>query len=176
MTITPQQFLESEILSGIHADNPEFVRLAQQTCDQLHFLDFRSVLDYGAGTGVYSAAFYDAGFDINVYEIWEPHREYIRKYFPRLKIIDQPITTDLMLWIEVAEHMTDDEINQLMKSVSPHHILFSSTPEHNPGFDEMWGHINIKTGQEWDSLFSDFGYNTITYLGNPTPWTKLYSK
>jgi 2-polyprenyl-3-methyl-5-hydroxy-6-metoxy-1,4-benzoquinol methylase len=176
MTITPEQFLEAEILGGIHADNPDFVRLANQTCEQLHFLDFKSVLDYGAGTGVYSAAFHDAGFDVSVFEIWDAHRNYIRKHFPRLNIVDQPITTDLLLWIEVAEHMTDDQINELMGSISPRHILFSSTPEQNPGFDEMWGHINIKTGQQWEEMFSGFGFKTITYLGNPTPWTKLFSK
>lgn len=176
MTITPEQFLEAEILGGIHADNPDFVRLAQNTCDQLHFLYFKSVLDYGAGTGVYSAAFHDAGFDVSVFEIWDAHRQYIRNHFPRLNIVEQPITTDLLLWIEVAEHMTDDQINEMMGSISPPYILFSSTPEHNPGFDEMWGHINIKTGEQWESMFAGFGYETITYLGNPTPWTKLFSK
>jgi 2-polyprenyl-3-methyl-5-hydroxy-6-metoxy-1,4-benzoquinol methylase len=176
MTITPEQFLEMEISKGIHADNPDFVRLAQTTCDQLHFLDFKSVLDYGAGMGVYSAAFDDAGFDVSVFEIWDAHRQYIRKHFPRLKIVDQPITTDLLLWIEVAEHMTDDQINELMESISPQYILFSSTPEHNPGFDQMWGHINIKTGEQWVQMFSDHGYNNIIHLGNPTPWTKLFYK
>lgn len=176
MTITPEKFLESEILAGIHADNPDFVRLANATLEQLFFIQFESVLDYGAGTGVYSSVFDDAGFDVSVFEIWDAHRNYIRKHFPRLRIIDQPITTDLMLWIEVAEHMTDQEIDNVMESISPQYILFSSTPEHNPGFDEIWGHINIKTGQQWDEMFSRYGYNSIMYLANPTPWSKLYSK
>jgi hypothetical protein len=63
-----------------------------------------------------------------------------------------------------------------MESISPKYILFSSTPEHNQVFDQMWGHINIKTGKQWEQLFSDYGYNNIIYLGNPTPWTKLFYK
>lgn len=175
--ISPEQFLQTEIDMGISLDNPQFRTLAEATVKQLT-VPYHTVMDYGAGTGVYSNAFYLAGKDVKVFEIWEPHRQYIREKMPHLVIVDHPVVdVDLMLWIEVAEHMTDDEIRKLMRyGTNPKYILFSSTSEHNPGFDELWGHINIKTQDQWLELFDAFGYSLHQDLQYPTPYSKLFQR
>jgi hypothetical protein len=117
-----------------------------------------------------------AGFDVSIYEIFEAHCEYIREKAPHLKIVKKPITTDVMAFIEVAEHMTDKELNALFKKIKPNYILFSSTSERKPGWDESWGHINIKEQPEWDAFFEGYGYKVEKQLSIPTPWAKLYSK
>lgn len=169
MNYTPAQFLDYELQHGINADNPAFTALAEATAKAIKE-PVISVLDFGAGTGVYSAAFHRAGYDVYAYEIWEEHRRYIGTKFPYVKFAAKPFTTDLMLFIEVAEHMTEQEIRKLFKEIRPKYILFSSTPEKNPGFDEDWGHILIQTEDEWLDLFDSLGFEYVRKLHTPTDW------
>lgn len=173
MNYTPAQFLDFELNNGINADNPVFVQLAEATAKAVTE-PVISVLDFGAGTGVYSAAFHRAGYDVYAYEIWEEHKSYIREKFPYVKFASKPFTTDLMLFIEVAEHMTEEQNRNLFKEIRPKYILFSSTPHKNPGFDEDWGHCTILQPEEWDKLFLELGYQLHRYLHIPTPWAKMY--
>jgi len=172
--ITPEQFLKSEIEWGISATNEAFVELANQTVKQLN-IPFKSVLDFGAGTGVYGEAYRKAGYETYAYEIWDAHKEYIKTNFPELTIIDKPITTDLMNFIEVAEHMTDKELNSLFKSIKPTYILFSST-SNKTDWDEDWGHINVKEQSQWIEYFTKIGYELIKELNYPTNYTKLWQR
>ena len=68
--ITTKEFLEKELGWGISFDNPTFKNLAKVTAEQFKDLPIKTVMDYGAGTGVYSAAFHNEGYDTYVYEIW----------------------------------------------------------------------------------------------------------
>lgn len=169
MNYTPAQFLEFELNNGINADNPTFIALAEATAKAVTE-PVISVLDFGAGTGVYSAAFHRAGYDVYAYEIWEEHKTYIREKFPYVKFASKPFTTDLMLFIEVAEHLTEEQNRNLFKEIRPKYILFSSTPHKNPGFDEDWGHINVQDKDYWLGLFKDLGYEFVRDLNVPTPW------
>lgn len=170
--LTPEQFLIIELANGISADNPTFVSLADATAKQLT-IDYTSVLDYGAGTGVYSNAFYKLGKEVYSFDIWDAHRDYISRKFPHLEIVNEPITTDLMAFIEVAEHMTDNEIKALFRQIAPDYILFSSTSE-KTDFDAEWGHINVKPQDEWIRFFKLLGYEFMQDLQFPTAWAKLF--
>lgn len=167
-----KEFLQYELDTGVSFDNPNFLRLAELTAQQMKQYG-KSVLDFGAGTGVYSDAFIRTGFDVVSFEIFPSHKEYIRKYAPHINLIDYPVTTDIMLFIETAEHMTNRQIKNLFNRIKPKYILFSSTPEHT-AFDEAWGHINVKQPNEWDAFFANFGYINNRSLPYPTSWSKLY--
>ena len=123
MKITEEDFLKAELDVGIGFHNPYFVKLAEAVAEIVRPLG-STILDYGAGTGVYADAYHRAGMQTFVYEIFEPHRNYIKDNAPHLQIIDQPIQTDILSWIEVAEHMTDLEIGNLFKLIKPKYILF----------------------------------------------------
>lgn len=170
--ISHEEFLQTELEMGINGDNPNFINLANATVNQLS-IDYKSVLDYGAGIGVYSDAFYRAGKETYTFELWKPHREYMKIKFPHLNIVKEPITTDLLCWIEVAEHMKDEEIDALFKKIKPKYILFSSTP-HKTDNDEAWGHINLKDHQGWVATMQKHNFTYIQSLSYPTPWTKLF--
>ena len=172
MKISEADFLKAELDMGIGFHNPYFVKLAEAVAEIARPLG-TSIIDYGAGTGVYADAYYRAGMQTYVYEIFEPHREYIRLNAPHLQIVDQPIQTDVLSWIEVAEHMKDEEIDKLFKLIKPKYILFSSTPEHTD-WDAEWGHINVKSGERWDMVMGIYGYIVERNLSLPTPWAKLY--
>lgn len=171
--ITTKEFLEKELGWGISFDNPTFKNLAKVTAEQFKDLPIKTVMDYGAGTGVYSDAFYNEGLLVSVYEIWDEHKDYIRQNAPHLNIIHEPITTDLMAFIEVAEHMTDKEILSLFKAVKPTYVLFSSTSE-KTDYDEQWGHINVKQQDEWVLMFNRMGYELDRHLFYPTVYSKLF--
>jgi len=174
--ISNKEFLELELEIGISADNSLFVALCDATANQLlMYGDIKSILDYGAGTGVYSNALHNKGFDVKVFELFDTHQAYIKKNYPHLQIIDKPVTTDCLFWIEVSEHMTDKEIDDLFITINPKYIYHSSTHE-TTKLDLMWGHINIKTQDEWIELFRSKGYELIKQPGLPTPWSKIYKK
>ena len=170
--ISHEEFLKAELGMGISADNADFINLANATVNQLTF-DYITVLDYGAGIGVYSDAFHRAGKQVKVFELWQPHKDYIAEKFPHLEIVEKPTTTDLLAWIEVAEHMTDEEIDTLFKKIKPKHILFSSIPNKTE-WDADWGHINIKDHQGWIDTLAKYGYVFQQNLSYPTPWSKLF--
>jgi len=174
--ISNKEFLDAELKMGISADNPLFVALCNATANELvMYSDIKSILDYGAGTGVYANALHNKGFDVKVFELFDTHQAYIKKNYPHLQIIDKPITTDCLFWIEVSEHMTDKEIDDLFNTIDPKYIYHSSTHE-TTKLDLMWGHINIKTQNEWIELFRSKGYELIKQPFIPTAWAKIYKK
>jgi len=173
--ITPKQFLELELKAGISPTNPEFVELARQTVNQILEYKDLSTIDYGSGTGVYSYELSKAGFKVVAQDVWKSHRDFMKDTNPDLKVIAKPIKSDLMLFIEVAEHMTDIEIKAAIKTIDPKIILFSSTSEKTEN-DQDWGHINIKSQRGWVVLWENMGYKIINSLQLPTPWTILLEK
>lgn len=173
--ITDKEFLAAELAMGVSFDNPAFRALAAATAKQLAGLNVKTVLDYGAGTGVYADAYHQAGYEVKAFEIFPAHRDYMAEKVPHIEIIDQPITTDVLSFIETAEHMTDAELDKLFSTIYPEFILFSSTSQ-KTDFDESWGHINVKEQAEWDSYFSQKGYEKLKDLTAPTSWSKLYVK
>ena len=132
MSLTEEQFLELELKMGISPFNQTFIRLCYATVDAIkNEIEFSSVLDYGAGVGAYTNAYRSARYLTFSYEIFKPHRDYMKEHLPNVILLHEPITTDLMNFIEVAEHMTDEEIITLFSKIQPEHILFSSTPNYN---------------------------------------------
>lgn len=171
--MTDKEFLATELENGIGMHNPDFKELAKQSIDQIKDLGITTVLDYGAGTGVYSDAFYKAGYDVKAFEIFKAHREYMSEHVPHIQIFNKPITTDLLFFMETAEHMTDKELDSLFAQIKPNYIFFSSTSEVTEN-DKQWGHINIKSQDAWDLFFMCNGYSKVRDLSQPTRWSKLY--
>jgi hypothetical protein len=175
MTITPAEFLKLELEMGISADNPAFRDLARKTAECITE-PYTDVFDFGAGTGLYSNAFHELGKPVFAFEIWEEHRRYMFEKFPHLVQTQTIFTTDLLLMIEVAEHMTEAELRYFFSRVTPRLILFSSTPYSNPEFDAMWGHIHILPPEEWVFFFKGLGYEVKRMPGLPTPWAMLLER
>jgi len=175
MKLTPEQFLQEEIEKGRCFENPRFVELAKNTVLQL--LQFREykIIDYGAGTGVYANELMNQGFDVVAQDIWESHIYYMKERYPGLEVKKDPVKSDFMIFIEVAEHMTDQEIIKVISIIDPDFILFSSTSKERDS-DEEWGHINLKEQSVWDIFWKEQGYNKIKDLNKPTSWTKLYQR
>jgi 2-polyprenyl-3-methyl-5-hydroxy-6-metoxy-1,4-benzoquinol methylase len=173
MIISEEEFLKTELEMGISLDNPAFIGLANNTAQSVIGLDFRTVMDYGAGVGAYANAFWAWNKKVVIYEKFKPHREYIQKNLPHIEIVDEPITTDLMLFIEVAEHMNNEELDALFEKIKPTYILFSSTSQRTD-WDEHWGHINVKEQSEWVTFFESKNYKLVREQSVPTTWSKVF--
>lgn len=176
MKLTDKEFLDREI-SEMHLtlDNKAFVALAQAVANYLKKYDPKSIIDYGCGTGVYSEVIRQNGFNVRAQDISKIHRDYCKEIYPELKVIARPVKSELMVFIEVAEHMTDEEINKALKIIQPKRILFSSTSIPHET-DEKWGHINMKEQKEWITYFESLGYRLKEYLDIPTKWSLFFEK
>ena len=173
--VSEDLFLKTELDAGIHHENGAFVHLCHATAQEVKGLDIKTVMDYGCGTGVYAMAFQNEGFDVVAWEKFKAHKDYLAEKLPQIKIVDKPITTDLMLFIEVAEHMTDKELDKLFKTIQPKYILFSSTSERT-AWDLAWGHINVKEQSEWLKFFESKNYKLVRDVKVPTEWSKLFER
>lgn len=176
MKITEDQFLKAE-LEGLNLtmSNDGFVALAKSVSEYLKQYEPRSVIDFGCGTGVYSEVLRQEGYNIVAQDIFKSHRDYCRQNYLDLKVIATPKEAEMMLFIEVAEHMTDEEIKLAIFKISPEFILFSSTPEKTDN-DESWGHINIKQEAEWIELWTGLGFEVIAKPNTPTLWAMMLRK
>lgn len=176
MKFTEEEFLQAELNDfQLTMENADFVALAKEVAEYCKKFKPESVLDYGCGTGVYSEIFRREGFNIIGQDKFKSHRDYCKENYPDLKVYQKPRQADLMLWIEVAEHMTDAEINKALEAVSPKVILFSSTPNKTP-WDADWGHINIKSEKDWVAMFKSLGYKLIEKPKTPTLWALTFQK
>ena len=173
--LSEKEFLEAELKMGIHYDNPNFRKLAEKTYEQIKDLPFETVIDYGCGTGAYSRVLHDKGCKVIAQDISKAHRDYVKENHPDLKVVARPVVSDLMYFIEVAEHMTDEEIVKAIEKIDPSFILFSSTSKTTEN-DTDWGHINIKPQSEWITFWQSMGYEVMKELKYPTAWSKLLRK
>jgi 2-polyprenyl-3-methyl-5-hydroxy-6-metoxy-1,4-benzoquinol methylase len=175
MKLSEKEFIEAEIKMGLHYGNPNFKKLAQKTCDQIKDLNIDSIIDYGCGTGTYSQVLLENGLNVTAQDISKEHRDYIKKHHPDVKVVLRPVKSDLMYFIEVAEHMTDEEIEKAIEKIDPAYIVFSSTSQKTKN-DAVWGHINIKEQEDWINFWNEKGYIVEKPLKYPTAWSLLLKK
>jgi 2-polyprenyl-3-methyl-5-hydroxy-6-metoxy-1,4-benzoquinol methylase len=176
MTITEQEFLRAEVEDmNLTMQNEPFVNLAKSVANYCKKFNASSVIDYGCGTGVYSEVFRLDGYNIMAQDVFKSHRDYCKEQYAELNVIARPKAAELMLFIEVAEHMTDQEIKNAIDIIQPKVILFSSTP-HTTENDLAWGHINIKQITEWSEFWKTLGYKIVERPQTPTTWTLTLKK
>jgi 2-polyprenyl-3-methyl-5-hydroxy-6-metoxy-1,4-benzoquinol methylase len=175
MKLTPEEFLKIEIERNLTFDNKEFVDLAKKTAKQLTEYKNLSMIDYGSGTGVYAKVLNDYGFNIKAFDIWKAHRDYMKDNYPDLSVIAKVSKFDFMIFIEVSEHMTDEQIVKAIEKIDPKFILFSSTSEKSE-LDFEWGHVNLKPQTEWITFWESMGYKVKQPLKYPTSWTMLLER
>lgn len=169
--ITEQEFLKAEVeLLNLTMQNELFVNLAKNVANYCKKFNAVSVIDYGCGTGVYSEVLRSEGYNIMAQDVFKSHRDYCKEQYADLKVIARPKASELMLFIEVAEHMTDQEIKNAIDIIVPKVILFSSTSESTVN-DAQWGHINIKQEPEWIEFWKRLGYKVLERPQTPTTWS-----
>ena len=116
------------------------------------------------------------GIDISEYAIEKAHAD-VRDYCSVGSIIeDLPQRYDLIVCIEVLEHLSPSEADQAIENFCEHtdDILFSSTP-----FDYKEAtHFNVRPPDYWAQRFAEHGFvRDLDFDGSfITPWTMRLKK
>jgi 2-polyprenyl-3-methyl-5-hydroxy-6-metoxy-1,4-benzoquinol methylase len=167
--------------NGIKLENPGFVRMYEATAKAIaEIIPFTKFTDLGGGVGAYSKAMRELGKEVHYYDANIHHHEYAseRKAANRYYYGDftkMKITGDLVAMIEVAEHISDEQLIPFLTAVECNYFHFSSTPLTNK-MDADWGHINIKQEWEWVDLFKSCGFKYLQKVQYPTYWSLLFTK
>lgn len=149
----------------------------------LKSLGCETALDVGSGLGAFLIAAKQAGIDATGFDVStfqrdfamtkgvEPHR-YELSGVGEYRI-QQPV--DAIYCVEVFEHCTSEEIDQLASQFADNcrWLFFTSTPHFAKG-DRAAGHINVKRREAWIELFARHGLTFIRDDESIVPWGLLF--
>jgi SAM-dependent methyltransferase len=158
----------------------EDVRTAEEIKQVFHkfsMIDTQStILDYGCSLGFLIKGFEKAGFNnVSGYDISDWAVEQARKN--GCNILDHAQGTfDLGVFLDVLEHMTDQQIVELFGQLHLSKVLVRIPCAVVEQPDQFYlevsrrdpTHINCKTDQDWIALFKRLGYDTCFRLNMST--------
>lgn len=132
------------------------------------------IIDYGCAVGFLLEGFKDLGFsNVLGVEVSEWARQEAKKRGNKVveSVNGMSLSPDLMISLDVFEHMTDKEISRALIETSPKALLVripTSTDGGKTFHLEVSRadptHINCKTKEQWIEFFRGFGYQTFLRL------------
>lgn len=195
MRFTDKQFFDWEIEHGLYpgGHNKGFydvhhklaMFILQHKADNID-----SHLDLGGGNSPLTKILQDHGvkadlIELNQYSV-NLQKDYGTKNVYELDFCANGINGkyDFITSIEVFEHIEDSKLLPFIATLADHceYFLFSSTPHKDtPEFDEQWGHVNIKSTDEWIKIFTNAGFEYMEVISMylqaeciPTNWTLMF--
>ena len=186
-TMTDKECFDHELSIGVDLDNQTYTELFKSTAKEiLQITGAKTFLDCGGGVGAYTQAMLEHNVECTYVDLSKIHGEYVTRKITRndnstLQVFIKDFTTqqwktfDLVASIEVMEHIPDEKLIPFLTNLKCKYFHFSSTPD-KTDFDEKWGHINIKSEEEWVALFEKCGFIFWQRLSYPTSWSLLFTK
>lgn len=177
MQASEKEFFDHELSIGVTPENPEYFELMDRTANIIKNYA-RNVIEIGAGMGTLGECLEHKGIDYYGIEPNKYHRDFARSRGITLHDLgNYPTHTQLIVSIEVFEHLTDEQLTEYLTSIQAEYLYLSSTPyATTPEFDEFWGHINLKQVDEWVEFMAKFGYSLYKRVDIPTPWSLIFKK
>jgi hypothetical protein len=174
---TEKEFFDYEVSIGVSPHNSEYWALMTATSNIIKNYA-HSVIEIGAGMGTLGEILTNEGISYYGIEPNVHHQEFAKNRGLLLHgLNDYPNHCEMIVSIEVLEHLTDEQINEYLESIDAKYFYLSSTPyTTTPEFDAWWGHINIKSVDEWIEFFDEYGYKVLHKLTVPTDWSILFFK
>jgi 2-polyprenyl-3-methyl-5-hydroxy-6-metoxy-1,4-benzoquinol methylase len=175
--VTDKEFFDIEMAAGVSPENPDYYNLMDATAKIVS--DYAiDVIEIGAGMGTLGECLQKRTIKYYGIEPNKYHQDYAFSRGVKLYDIDNyPSSCQMIVSIEVLEHLTDKQINEYLENIEATYFYLSSTPHYTtPEQDEAWGHINIKSVEGWVSFFAEYGYKVEKYLTIPTEWSILFKK
>lgn len=129
------------------------------------------IIDFGCAVGFLTKAIYDLGYK-NIYGVdisdWALEKAKLLKLNFSDKIYE---VSDIMITLDVFEHMNDLAIEKAIKEADPKIIICRIPVCEKDGEDFVLEvskkdltHINCKTKENWKSFLKSFGYITCLHL------------
>lgn len=184
--LTPEEFFAAERRMGLTQDNMHYFNMHRKLALWIwETFKPQRVLEIGCGPGALLESLLEMGIAAGGIDPCAPARDYFLKRNPqwaneyRLTWPDENIITlaDVLVSIEVFEHLTDAQIIEAIERVNFKHLVFSSTSRFkNTEFERQWGHINVKQPHEWDAFFKPLGLKRTAHRPGITPWSCVYEK
>jgi hypothetical protein len=151
------EILEEDLTRGKGFHNREYITMCLNVANNFtKYRDIKTVIDFGAGTGVYSKAFHTLGYQVLAIEDSQSHREYMERNASAVPVysIEEwmeagPTDTDLLVWLAV-ENIDTEDIDMVFELIYSKYILFSS---------------EAKTMAEWYQIFKVKGYRMVEEPG-----------
>jgi len=175
-----EQYYRSNNYVDYLSKRERYVRTAEEIKQVFHkfsMIDTQStILDYGCSLGFLIKGFEKAGFkNVSGYDISDWAVEQARKNGCNILNHAQG-TFDLGVFLDVLEHMTDQQIVELFGQLHLSKVLVRIPCAVVEQPDQFYlevsrrdpTHINCKTDQDWIALFKRLGYDTCFRLNMST--------
>lgn len=158
--------------------NPQFYRTADASVvlnilRQYH--DFKSMLDVGCGTGTWLSVAKNKCGVVDIQGVDASKHDGSQFHIPSVNYLQQDLsvplqlhrTYDLVICLEVAEHLPEGSADRLIKSLVTHGavVLFSAAIPGQGGQN----HINEQWQSYWEQLFAAEGYKSLDLI-RPAIW------
>lgn len=125
-----------------------------------------TVLDYGCGPGYLIEGLRARGYSAGGVEVSEWARDQAAQR--GLPVVADPFPASVMLAMDVFEHMTDEQVREAIRAVTPR-VLVARIPVSTDGGATFHlavsrndvTHINCKTKERWEAFLADLGYLTM---------------
>ncbi len=183
---TDEQFFNHEMETGVRYENIGYRNLMSNCAKKIiEVTGSSSFLEIGFGTGVLLKELSTQSIITHGIDPMKVHYSYVKKLFPDLATsiyqvgIEDFYPTqayDCIVSVEVFEHIEDDLLIPNLKRITDYckYFVFTSTPHIDPEFDEQWGHVNIKSKEEWVSIFEYCGMSYERDFPYPVDWGLLF--
>lgn len=183
--VSDKSFFDQEVERGFTTTLwPTMLNIHRVAAQTIKSLGCQSVFEIGSGLGAFllgcqQEQLTHMGMDRNIYE-----REFaISKGVSSENYIIGDIKTfkfdryyDCVNCVEVFEHLSDEELQPICQQLaaSCNFFYFTSTP-YADSSDKEWGHINIKSKNQWVEFFNSFGLSLFRDDKTIVDWGLIFT-
>ncbi len=173
----PKEYYESLNYTDYMERGPKYKKTAHEIIDLLKKLKLiekdKKILDFGCAVGFLIEGFKDAGYKkVEGYEVSKWARgEARRKKCLVHGNLNNLLNPDIMIALDVLEHLNDEELEEVFTKISPR-VLLVRIPVCEKGEESFYlsvsrkdpTHINCKTRENWIEFFKVFQFKTFLKL------------
>jgi 2-polyprenyl-3-methyl-5-hydroxy-6-metoxy-1,4-benzoquinol methylase len=160
-------------------------RLHENFCGYIHdSIRFRSICEIGAGPGAFLEscdAYTDDWYGTELNELlikafYERNPDAKGKFeFKNCADLELDRDYDVIVCVEVLEHLNDVELDNLLTQVGEHcNWFFVSTPPDVEPYNTWEGHEGVRDEAEWIEILKGYGLDFVIRTGAPVEWGTLY--
>lgn len=182
--VSDESFYEQEVARGFTTTLwPEMLRIHRVAAQTIKDIGCKTVFEIGSGLGAFLLGCQSVGLDAHGMDRNPIERDFALKQgvaADRYAIGDItsfmiPSPVACINCVEVFEHLSDAELDPICCQLAKNcrWFYFTSTPN-NDASDQEWGHINLKSREQWIEFFESYGLTFERDERSLVPWGLLF--